>query len=110
MDAEAQPRQHPGMPEVVIRLERPATVTPELRAWISHRFGSNQALLSRTRSEAPGQSTLLLRIRTEAEAGRTLDDEVDDLLTDLRLLGLSPTLLQRSFAGEGASGAPTAGT
>jgi hypothetical protein len=96
------------MPEVVIRLERPATLTPELRAWISHRFGPSRALLSRSRSEGPGESTLLLRVRIDAESPRKLEEEIGDLLTDLRLLGLSPTLLQGNLAGETASGAPAA--
>ena len=96
------------MREVSIRLERPATVTPELRAWISHRLGLGRAVLTRTRLE-DGGSTLLLRIRLDGASARAREEEVGDLLTDLRLLGLSPTLLAGVEAAAAPSGTAASG-
>jgi hypothetical protein len=85
------------MPEVLIRLERPA-LTPELRAWISHRVGSGRAILTRSRSSLNGRSAMLLRVEVEADSSAAIDEEVEDLLTDLRLLGLHPTLASEQLA------------
>ena len=93
----------PNMVEALIRLEPPAFLTPEVRAWISQRPGLT---LSRGRDEA-GRSALLLRLRVAGEPGAA-DDEIGDLLTDLRLLGLRPTLISadRAAAEAAALGPP----
>jgi len=78
--------------QVLIQLERPAFVTPELRAWINQ-LGPGRVVLSRGRGNEPGRSPLLLRITPHSETDDSIKDEIDDLLTDLRLLGLRPTLM-----------------
>jgi hypothetical protein len=83
-----------AMSEVLIALERPASLTPELRAWIHHRIGSGRALLTRSRLNGPGP-TLLLRVELDAESDDAVDEEVTDLMTDLRLLGLRPALVSQ---------------
>jgi hypothetical protein len=85
--------QPSGMSEAVIRLERPALVTAELRAWINHRLGSGRAVLSRSRLNGSGPPTLLLRVELDSESDEAANDEVTDLMTDLRLLGLRPALV-----------------
>jgi hypothetical protein len=86
------------MSEVVIRLERPASLTPELRAWINSRLGSGRALLTRSRLNGSGPRALLLRVRLESESDDGVDEEVTDLMTDLRLLGLRPALVPERVA------------
>jgi hypothetical protein len=82
------------MPEVLISLERPALLTPELRAWINHRPGSGRALLTRSRLDG-STPTLLLRVELDADTDEAVDEEVTDLMTDLRLLGLRPALVSQ---------------
>lgn len=83
------------MAHVLIQLERPAFVTPELRAWING-LGPGRVVLSRGRGDEPGRHPLLLRITPQAETEDQITEEIDDLLTDLRLLGLRPTLMSGS--------------
>jgi hypothetical protein len=78
--------------QVLIRLDRP-TLTPELRAWINHRLGLGRAVLTRSRLSSSDRSAMLLRLDVQAGPDDGIDDEVTDLLTDLRLLGLRPTLV-----------------
>jgi len=80
------------MAQVLIQLERPAFVTPELRAWINQ-LGPGRVVLSRGRGVEPGRNPLLLRITPHSDAEDRVKEEIDDLLTDLRLLGLRPTLM-----------------
>lgn len=86
------------MSEVVIRLERPALVTPELRAWINHRLGSGRAVLSRSRLNGSGPRALLLRVELESNSKDASHEEVTDLMTDLRLLGLRPAVVSQKPA------------
>jgi hypothetical protein len=81
------------VPEVLILLERPASLTPELRAWISHRPGSGRVVLTRSRLNGSDRPSVLLRVEVDSDSDDALREEVTDLLTDLRLLGLRPTLL-----------------
>jgi hypothetical protein len=81
------------MSEVVIRLERPASLTPELRAWINHRLGSGRAVLSRSRLNGSGPRDLLLRVELASKSDDAAHEEVTDLMTDLRLLGLRPAVV-----------------
>lgn len=79
--------------EVQIRLERPAALTPELRAWIGSRLGAGKAVLARARQAGGGPGELILRVEVALPTPEEVSDEVSDLITDLRLLGLRPTLL-----------------
>ena len=86
------------MAEVHILLERPASLTPELRAWINHRLGYGRVVLTRGQIDGSDRSGLLLRVELSAESEAAREDELVDLLTDLRLLGLRPTLLSEQAA------------
>ena len=66
-------------------------MTPELRAWINH-LGPGRAVLSRGAAVGPGRHPLLLRITPRSDSDDEIREEIDDLLTDLRLLGLRPTV------------------
>jgi hypothetical protein len=77
--------------EILIRLERPASLTPELRVWIEQRLAGGRAVfLARSRPGRSGPADLVLRFE---EPESEPQEDVTDLLTDLRLLGLRPTLV-----------------
>ena len=75
------------MTEISIALGRPA-MTPEVRAWINHRAGDKRPILTR----GAGRGSVL-RIDVEGNSEAEVQDEVESLMTDLRMLGLHPTLL-----------------
>jgi|GEM_PF-3327097 len=85
--------QPDGVAEVLILLERPASLTPELRAWINQRAGSGRAVLTRGRVNGSDRPSVMLRVEIESDSEDEAEDEVADLITDLRLLGLRPTLV-----------------
>ena len=86
------------MAQVLIRLERPASLTPELRAWINHRLGMGRAVLMRSRLGSSDRPAMLLRVDVQPGPDESMDEEVTDLLTDLRLLGLRPSLVSEQAA------------
>jgi hypothetical protein len=84
--------------EALIRLERPASLTPELRAWLSHRLGAGKARLVRGRLNESEPGALLLRVDVGSNPDHEVEEELVDLITDLRLLGLRPTLVSEQVA------------
>jgi hypothetical protein len=86
------------MPEVLIRLERPALLTPELRAWLADRMDRGRAVLARERTNGSDRGALLLRVEMGDDSDDEVQDEVGDLMTDLRLLGLRPALVSEQLA------------
>jgi hypothetical protein len=78
--------------EIAIALGRPA-LTPEVRAWINHRPGARRPVLTRGREDGLARGAALLRIDVEAGSEAEVQDEIESLMTDLRMLGLRPTLL-----------------
>lgn len=83
--------------EISIALERPA-LTPEVRAWINNHPGRRRPVLTRGHQAGLSRGTVLLRVDVQPSAGNTIDDEVESLLTDLRMLGLRPRLLDPHVA------------
>ena len=83
-----------GVTEIEIALGHPA-LTAEVRAWINNRRGA-RPVLSRVRRPDLAQGAVLLRVEVDADTEPEVQDEVQELMTDLRMLGLCPTLLPRS--------------
>lgn len=83
------------MTEIAIALDRPA-LTPEVRAWINNHPSRRRPLL--TRGHLGDRGAVLLRIDLEAASEAEVRDEVEALLTDLRMLGLRPKLLDKDIA------------
>jgi hypothetical protein len=86
--------------EIVIRLQRPALLTPELRAWLADRMTrrpARRAVLTRERTNGSDRGALLLRVEVQGESDDGIGDEVADLMTDLRLLGLRPSLVSEQL-------------
>jgi hypothetical protein len=83
--------------EISIALDRPA-LTPEVRAWINNHPGKRRPVLTRGHDAGLNRGTVLLRIDVDASSEADVQDEVESLLTDLRMLGLRPKLLDRDVA------------
>jgi hypothetical protein len=81
--------------EISIALDRPA-LTPEIRAWINNHPGKRRPVL--TRAQHGDRGAVLLRIDVQASSEAEVQQEVEALLTDLRMLGLRPKLLDRDAA------------
>ena len=64
-------------------------LTPELRAWLADRMDGGRAVLARERANGSDRGALLLRVELRDSNGGA-QEEVTDLMTDLRLLGLRP--------------------
>lgn len=78
--------------EIAIALDRPA-LTPEVRAWINNFPGRKRPVLTRGHLGDEHRGAVLLRIDVQAASEAEAQDQVDSLLTDLRMLGLRPKLL-----------------
>jgi hypothetical protein len=78
--------------EISIALDRPA-LTPEVRAWINNRPGERRPVLARGHLDDLHRGAVLLRIDVQGSSEAEVEDEVEALLTDLRMLGLRPKLL-----------------
>ncbi len=55
-------------------------------------------MLTRSRLNGSGKPSMLLRAEVQADSEAEVEEEVADLLTDLRLLGLRPTLASQQQA------------
>jgi hypothetical protein len=69
-----------------------------LRAWIRQRPNGGRAVLTRRRAGESDQGTLLLRVDLSAQSGASAEEEIAELITDLRLLGLRPALISEIAA------------
>lgn len=83
------------MAEVLISFRRPASMSDhELRAWVVE-----QSVVRRLALVLCGQHGLeaqALRVRVEAPDDTGLDEELTELITDMRLLGLRPVTVPPS--------------
>jgi hypothetical protein len=85
------------MTEIALALDRPA-LTPEVRAWITSHPARRRPVLIRGGQAGLPRGTVLLRIDIDAASEAEAQDELESLLTDLRMLGLRPKLLDRDLA------------
>jgi hypothetical protein len=83
--------------EIAIALDRPA-LTPEVRAWINNHPAKRRPVLTRAHGSRLNRGTMLLRIEVDAASEADVQHEVESLLTDLRMLGLRPKLLDKDVA------------
>jgi hypothetical protein len=73
------------VPEVLICFERPASLSEsEMRSWVMERAQTRRPMV------ALDGSGPVLRVDIAAEAA---DDQLADLMLDMRLLGLRPTVV-----------------
>lgn len=78
---------------VLIRLQRPASLTSEMRAWISQRLGAGYAGLALGKLQRSELGDLVLRVYVREESVASADQDLADLMMDMRLLGLRPSLV-----------------
>jgi hypothetical protein len=82
------------MAEVVIAFRRPPSMTPsEMRAWVIDRALVRQRALALSGPEESQTEGLRLRVEIDDSAIETAEEELTDLMMDMRLLGLRPAVL-----------------
>jgi hypothetical protein len=82
------------MAEVVISFRRPPTMTSsEMRAWVIDRALVRQRALILSVPEASWGQGLRLRVEIDDSETATAEEELADLMMDMRLLGLAPEVL-----------------
>jgi hypothetical protein len=83
------------MAEVVITFRRPPALTAaEMHAWVIDRALVRQRALVLSGSGSSGDG--LLRVEVEDETLDSPEEELTELMTDMRLLGLQPAVLSRT--------------
>ena len=81
------------MIERLISFQRPRSMSDaEMRAWIAERTRAGRSTL--TIGEAGGRDPdgLVLRVDLRADSVEAADEQLADLMLDMRLLGLRPSL------------------
>jgi hypothetical protein len=82
--------------EVLISFKRPVSMSEsEIRAWISKQATSRQPALTLTRRHLADGPVLLLHVAPGAGSATAANEQLADLMMDMRLLGLCPTVVSR---------------
>jgi hypothetical protein len=85
------PRSAP-VNEVLIAFSRPASLgESEMRAWIAERARERGPALILGRPDPASQH--VLRVRMHGESVEAAEEQLTDLMLDMRLLGLRPALV-----------------
>jgi hypothetical protein len=94
MAAAPRPCQpEPAMDEVLISFSRPVSLgESEMRAWIAERSRHLGPSLSLGRADHTRQHTL--RVRMHMDGGESAEEQLTDLMLDMRLLGLRPAVVE----------------
>jgi hypothetical protein len=83
--------------EVLISLNRPASMSDsDLQAWISQQATGHEPAPVLSRRHPSDGPALLLRVALGAASAGGADERLADLMMDMRLLGLRPTIVSRS--------------
>lgn len=84
----------PGVAEVVITFERPASMsTSEMSAWVSERAQARSPAIALDVPDRAERGRQVLRVAVRGEWTEAADDQLADLMMDMRLLGLRPTVM-----------------
>jgi hypothetical protein len=65
----------------------------EMRAWIAERARDHQPQLALGARDGSDKDQRLLRVKILAQSIEVADDQLAELMMDMRLLGLRPTVL-----------------
>jgi hypothetical protein len=83
-----------AMAEVVIAFHRPPTMTAsDMRAWVIDRALVRQRALALSVPDASWGQGLRLRVEIDDGAVETAEEELTDLMMDMRLLGFRPAVV-----------------
>jgi hypothetical protein len=78
----------------MISFERPASLTEsEMRAWITERAHTRQLVLALDGPDRSGREPPVLRVEVEEDSLETAEEQLTELMLDMRLLGLRPVVL-----------------
>ena len=82
------------MAELVISFRQPPTMTAaEMHAWVIDRALVRQRALVLSAPETPHRGGLRLRVEVDDDELATAEEELSDLMMDMRLLGLRPAVV-----------------
>ena len=82
------------MAEVVIAFKRPPSMTAsEMRAWVIDRALVRQRALALSVPEASWGQGFRLCVEIDDDAGETAEEELGELMMDMRLLGFQPAVV-----------------
>jgi hypothetical protein len=82
------------MGEVLIAFRRPATMSAlEMRAWVIDRALVRQRAMALSEPEGSWSDGLRLRVEIDDGEIETAEEELADLMMDMRLLGLRPAVM-----------------
>jgi hypothetical protein len=82
------------MAEVVIAFRRPPSMsTSEMRAWVIDRALVRQRALALSVPEASWGQGFRLRVEIDDSAADTAEEELSELMMDMRLLGFQPAVV-----------------
>ncbi len=83
-----------GMAEVVIAFHRPGSMSAsEMRAWVIDRALVRQRALVLSIPEPALGEGMRLRVEIDDSAADAADEELSDLMMDMRLLGFRPAVV-----------------
>ena len=87
----------PTVTEVLISYRMPASLSEnEIQAWISRQAASRQPALVVTSRHLADGPVLLLRVAPGLGSATAANEQLADLMMDMRLLGLNPTVVSRT--------------
>jgi hypothetical protein len=88
---------------MLISFQRPASMTElEMRSWITKRSAAGGPALALRGRDGPEDQTRLLRAELQAESIGAAEEQLADLMMDMRLLGLRPSIVSSAGAGYAA--------
>ncbi len=84
------------MTEVLISYKMPASLSEiEIQAWINKQATSRQPALILTSRHLGDGPVLILRVAPGSSSATAANEQLADLMMDMRLLGLCPTVVSR---------------
>jgi hypothetical protein len=83
-----------GMGEIVIAFRRPPSMSAsEMRGWVIDRALVRQRALALSVPEASWGQGFRLRVEIDDSAAETAEEELSELMMDMRLLGFQPDVV-----------------
>jgi hypothetical protein len=80
--------------EVLISFHRPASMSKsEMRAWVSERARVGQPAVALGAASGAESDPLVLRVEVREDRMEAAEEQLADLMMDMRLLGLRPAIV-----------------
>jgi hypothetical protein len=65
----------------------------ELRTWLTERARACRPALARSGPDGSARQALVVRVEVQADSIEAAEEQLTDLMMDMRLLGLRPTVV-----------------